>query len=78
MIESFGSNSSDLSQNGLILLEAYRLALGVTYFKAQYTPRCCNIVANRIARLAKEGDTRVWTNEASSCIIDILAYEAFL
>ena len=78
MMESFGSSSNDLSHNWLILLEAYRLALGLNYFKAQCIPRCCNMVADRLARLAKDWDTKVWTNEAVSYIKEILAFEACL
>ena len=36
------------------------------------------MVVDRLARLAKDWDTRVWTNEATSCIKDILAFEACL
>ena len=77
-MDNFGSNSNDLSHNGLITLEACRLVLGLNYFKVQDIPRGCNMVANKLARPAKEWDTRVWTNEAPSCIKDILAHEAYL
>ena len=75
MMESFGSNSNNLS-HGLILIEAYRLVLGLNYYKAQYTPRCCNRVADRLAKSVKDWDIRVWTMETLSYIKDILASEA--
>ena len=37
-----------------------------------YTPRYCNSIADRLAKLAKEWNTRVWTMEAPSCIKDML------
>ena len=40
VIECFGSDSNDMSHNGLIFIEVYRFALGLNYFKVQYTPRC--------------------------------------
>ena len=57
VIESFGSSSDDLSHNAFILIKAFRLDLGLNYFEAQYTPRCFNSIANRLAKLAKEWDT---------------------
>ena len=54
VMESFESNPNDLSHNGFILIEAYRLPLGFKYFKAQYTCRCCTSVADRLAKLAKD------------------------
>ena len=76
VMECFGSNSNDMSHNRLILIDAYRLALGLTYFKAQYTLRCCNSIVDRLVKLAKDWDTSVWTKEVSSCIKDMLASEA--
>ena len=40
VIECFGLDSNDMSHNGLILIELYRLTLGLNYFKVQYTLRC--------------------------------------
>ena len=53
VMEYFGSDSNDMSHNGLILVETYRLALGLNYFKAQYTPRSCNSIADKLAKSAK-------------------------
>ena len=53
IIESFESNFNDLSYNGLVLIEAFRLALGLNFFKAQYTPKDCNSIADRLAKLVK-------------------------
>ena len=54
VVEDFGTGSMDRSHNGLIMVEAYRLALGFNYFKAQYTPRFCNSVADKLAKSAKD------------------------
>ena len=78
VMESFGSNSNDLSHSGLILIEAFRLALRLNYFKAQYILKCCNSIIDRLAKLAKDWDTTVWTMEASSCIKDMLASKAWV
>ena len=32
VMECFGSNSNDMSHNGLILIEAYKLAMGLKLF----------------------------------------------
>ena len=55
VMDNFGPGSDDLSHNGFILIEAYKISLGLKYFKAQYVPRNCNTVANRLAKLAKDG-----------------------
>ena len=34
VVEDFGTDSTDRSQNGLIMVEVYRLALGFNYFKS--------------------------------------------
>ena len=47
----------DLSYNGTILGDAYRLATKFNFFKANFIPRKCNMVADRIAGLAN-----VWDN----------------
>ena len=59
-----------------ILIEAFRLALGLNYIKAQYTTRDCNSIVDKLAKLAKDWEIKVWTVEAPSCIKDILASKA--
>ena len=59
-----------------ILIEAFRLALRLNYIKAQYTNGDCNSIADKLAKLAKDWDIKVWIAEAPSCIKDILASKA--
>ena len=56
IIDSFERNSVDLSYNGNILADAYRLATKFNFFKANFVPRRCNMVADRIASLANMWD----------------------
>ena len=75
-MKCFGTYSNDMSQNELILIETYKPALGLIYFKTQYTPRCCNSITDKLAKSAKDWDTRVWISETPFCIKNMLASEA--
>ena len=78
VLDSFEQSSNMLSHNGIILSKAYSIAANFSFFKAQFIPRCCNLVADKLAKLARNGDTQIWANEPPSCIMDVLAYEACL
>ena len=55
VLESFERNSAILSHVGLILADAYRLASGFRYFKAQFVPTDYNIITDKLAEVAKNG-----------------------
>ena len=75
VLESFDKSTSILTHNGLILSEAYNLASRFTYFKAQYIPRSGNLVADKLAKLAKTREYQMWVNVPPICILDVLAQE---
>ena len=58
VIESFDQSSVNLSHNGVISTKAFGIASSFSFFKAQYVPRCCNLVADKIASLAGLGITK--------------------
>ena len=78
VLESFEQSTTFQSHNGIILSEAYGLVAKFNYFKAYFVPRCCNLVADKLAILAKTRDNQTWANEPPRCILDILAHEASL
>ena len=55
ILENFESNSAILSDNGLILANAYKLASRFSYFEAQFVPRTYNIIVDKLAKLAMDG-----------------------
>ena len=58
ILDSFKESSVDWSHNGTILAAACSLASKFNFFKANFVPRRCNKVANRLAGL-----TNVWDNQ---------------
>ena len=76
ILESFERQSMIQSHVGLILAYAYRLAAGFSYFKAQFVSRAYNIIADKLAEIAKNGVDQDWTNEAPQCIRNALVLEA--
>ena len=78
VIESFEQSSLNLSHNGVILIEAFGIASSFSFFRAQYVPRCCNLVADKIANLARIRDNQIWTNEPPTCIMDVQAHKVGL
>lgn len=76
VLDSFGDGSEDLSHNEIILVEAYSIASSFNLFKAQFIPRYCNIVVDRLVDLNKVRDKEVWTIEAPHYIWDVLVLEA--
>ena len=78
VLESFDQRTMFHSHNVIILSEAYGLAAKFNYFKANFVPRCCNLVADKLAKLARTRDNQTWINEPPRCILDILAHEASL
>ena len=75
VLESFKHSSINLSHKGIILTEAYSIASNFRFFKTQFVPRYYNLVANKLANLARVRDNQVWTSKAPSCILDVLALE---
>ena len=76
ILDSFEESSLDLSHNGTILAYAYSLATRFNFFKANFVPRRCNIVVDKLVGLANVWDNQIWTDEAPTCILDVLALEA--
>lgn len=75
LLDNFESSSEDLSHDGLILVEAYSVAFCFNSFKTHFIPRSCNIMANKLTKLAKDRNYQAWTIEALHCIRDILGLE---
>ena len=65
------NNEENLSYSGIILAEAYSLASKFHYFKSQHVLRCCIVVADKLAALAENCDSQVWSNEIPDCIREI-------
>ena len=60
----------------IILSEAYDLASKFSYFKAQFVPRSCNLVADKLVKLARSRENQIWVNDPPRCILDVLALES--
>ena len=76
IIDSFEKSTVDRSHDETILAKAYDLAFRFNFFKANFVPRICNSIANRLVGLANIWDNQIETDEAPNCILDILALEA--
>ena len=60
LMESFENSNEDRSQTGLIISEAIGLASKFYYFKAQFVPRACNQVDDKLARSARVMNDQTW------------------
>ena len=49
VFEEFESSFMDLSHNGTLILEVCVLDLNIEHFKAKFTPRICNMIADSLS-----------------------------
>ena len=73
VMESVQASDENRYQTGLILSTAYGLTSKFHYFKAQFVPRACNQVADKLVRLARDGHDQIWYNEVLDCIKDVIS-----
>ena len=76
VFEAFEKSEVDLSYTWSILSNAFILAQNFHYFKAQYVPRGCNTIPDKLVEIARNRYSQVWTNEAPMCARDVLSFDA--
>ena len=78
VMESFENSNEDRSQTGLIISEASGLASKFYYFKAQFVPRACNQVADKLARSARVMNDQTWYNKVPDIVKDVMALDSVI
>ena len=71
VLQSFEQSLVNLYHNGIILIEAYGIASNFSFFKFQFIPTCCNLVADNLASLDRVRNNQIY-------IMDVVALEACL
>ena len=83
MTESFERSDEDRSQTGLTIYKACSMASKFCYFKAQFVPRACNQVTDKLARLAPLTrlagvmNDQVWYNEVPASVKNVISLDSY-